>query len=150
MRTIYLDLFLLSCVYLDVSLFLSLLGLALNPITNVFSFISIPVGFFIVSGSALLGNRLAVRSKAGKPFRFKQSVVYVGAKKKEEPQIKKKILRPMTTSKPKVEFGMHTCPEHGIEKCAGNYLDLHSCNTTSTSSKQLFWKEITLPAPTNK
>jgi len=146
MRTIYLDLFLLSCIYLDVSLFLSLMGLVLNPFTNVFGFISVPVAFFIVSGSALLGNRLAVRSKTQKPFRFRQSVVF-GAKKKNEPKVQKKIGKPLTTSKPKVEFGMHTCPQHGIEKCAGNYLDLHSCNSPEQSQKQLFWKEITLPAP---
>jgi hypothetical protein len=146
MRTIYWDLFLLSCIYLDVSLFLSLMGLALNPFVNVFSFISIPVGFFIVSGSALVGHGLAVRSKTQTPFRFKQSVVF-GSKKKDELKAQKKGLRPLHTTRPKVEFGMHTCPAHGIEKCAGNYLDLHSCNSPTQSSKQLFWKEITLPAP---
>jgi hypothetical protein len=119
----------------------------LNPFTNILNFVFIPVAFFIISGSALLGNRLVVRSKTQKGFRFKQSVV-IGAKKKEGSKNQKKIIKgSQSSSKPKLEFGMHTCPAHGVEKCAGNYLDLHSCNSPSQTGKQLFWKEITTPAP---
>ena len=138
----------MSCIYLDLSLVLSLVGLALNPFTNILNFDFVPIAFFIVSGSALLGNRLVVRSKTGKGFKFKQSVV-IGAKKKEVPKIQKKLVKGLHSAKPKLEFGMHTCPAHGVEKCAGNYLDLHSCNSPNQSGKQLFWKEITTPSPLN-
>ena len=120
----------------------------MNPFTNMLNFVFAPVAFFIVSGSALLGNRLVVRSKTEKEFRFKQSVV-IGAKKKEVSKIQKKFVKGLQSSKPKLEFGMHTCPAHGVEKCAGNYLDIHSCNSPSQSGKQLFWKEITTPSPLN-
>jgi hypothetical protein len=128
----------------------SLVGNLLDHFTDLLGFIFIPLGFFIVSGSALLANRIALRSKTQTPFRFRQSIV-IGAKKKKKergPVIEKKSLGRLQSVKPKVEFGFHTCPVHGIEKCAGNYLDLHSCNSTNqTSSKQIFWKEVTTAMP---
>jgi len=142
------DLFILGCIYLDISLVLALLGTALHPFMDMLDFIIIPVAFFIVSGSALFANRMVLRSKEQRPFRFKEVIVFGANKKSKKPSVEKKVLKPLQTSKPKVEFGFHTCPVHGVEKCAGNYLDLHSCNDTSqASSKQIFWKEITPALP---
>jgi hypothetical protein len=151
MRIFWSDLFILSCIYLDVYLVLALAGTTVNPLLNMFIFISIPIAFFIVSGSALLANRFILRSKTQKQFRFKETVVFGAKKKPKKPLIEKRVLRPLQSSKPKIEFGFHTCPVHGVEKCAGNYLDLHSCNdTVQTSSKQIFWKEITPALPAAK
>jgi hypothetical protein len=95
---------------------------------------------------------MILQSKTQKPFRFKQMMVVAGKKKPEKKAVPlKRIGKPLQTAKPKVEFGFHTCPVHGVEKCAGNYLDLHSCNeTTNVSQKQIFWKEITAAPPTTK
>jgi hypothetical protein len=151
MRIFWSDLFILSCIYLDVYLVLALAGTTVNPLLNMFIFISIPIAFFTVSGSALLANRFILRSKTQKQFRFKETVVFGAKKKPKKPLIEKRVLRPLQSSKPKIEFGFHTCPVHGVEKCAGNYLDLHSCNdTVQTSSKQIFWKEITPALPAAK
>ena len=141
------DLFILSCIYLDVYLVLALLAATYDPTLNIFGFVAIPIGFFIVSGSALLGNRLMLQSKSQKPFRFKQTIVFGSKKKEKRALVEKRVLKPLQTAKPKVEFGFHTCPVHGVEKCAGNYLDLHACNDSVQTSRQIFWKEITPALP---
>jgi hypothetical protein len=148
LRLFWYDLFILSCIYLDVTLVIALLATSIHPFISMIGFLAVPVGFTIVSGSALLANQIILRNKTQRPFQFKQTVV-IGAKKKaKKAQVEKKVMKPLQTAKPKVEFGFHTCPVHGIEKCAGNYLDLHSCNDTNqTSSKQIFWKEITQEMP---
>jgi hypothetical protein len=148
MRLFWYDLFILSCIYLDVILVVALLGSSVHSFASMLSLLVVPVAFSLVSGSAFAANRLVTRSKEQKPFRFKE-VMVIGSKKKEKKAlVEKKVLKPLQTSKPKVEFGFHTCPVHGIEKCAGNYLDLHSCNETSNpSSKQIFWKEVTPALP---
>lgn len=148
LRLFWYDLFILSCIFMDAYLILALLAYSYKPGFDMFSFLVIPVSFFVVSGSALLANQFLLSSRTQRPFRFNQTVV-IGAKKKErKTQIEKKVVRPLQTSKPKVEFGYHTCPAHGLEKCAGNYLDLHACNSTmQTSSRQIFWKEITSALP---
>jgi len=148
MRMFWSDLFILACIYLDVSLIIALFGASVDPLADMFGYVIIPVAFFIVSGSALFANRMVLRSKEQRPFRFKEVVVFGAKKKVEKPKVEKKVLKPLQTSKPKIEFGFHTCPVHGVEKCAGNYLDLHSCNeTVQASSKQIFWKEITPALP---
>ncbi len=149
MRIFWYDLFILSCLYLDVNLGLLLVENSLKPFGFQFGFLVIPVAFFIVSGSALLANRMASMSKTQKHFRFKETMVVLRKKKdNKEPSNRKRVMRPLESAKPKVEFGFHTCPVHGVEKCAGNYLDLHACNdTVQTSGKQIFWKEITPAVP---
>ncbi len=148
MRMFWSESFILACIYLDVSLVIALLGASVNPLADMFGFVIIPIAFFIVSGSALFANRMVLRSKEQKPFRFKEVMVFGAKKKPARPKVEKRILKPLQTSKPKIEFGFHTCPVHGVEKCAGNYLDLHSCNDIGqTSSKQIFWKEITPALP---
>ena len=128
-------------MYLDAMLLLSL-------IASNFALLILPLGLTIVSGSALFANRMILRSKTQKQFRFKQTIVIGAKKNSKKALVEKKILKPLQTSKPRVEFGFHTCPVHGLEKCAGNYLDLHSCNSSSqTSAKQIFWKEITPALP---
>jgi len=37
---------------------------------------------------------------------------------------------------------MHTCPNHGLESCAGSYLSMHTCNQETGQSKQLTWEEV--------
>jgi len=129
---------------MDVYLVISLLAYSVKPGFDMFTFLVIPVSFFVVSGSALFANQFLLRSREQRPFRFKQTLVIGAKKKQKKAQIERKVVKPLQTSKPKVEFGYHTCPAHGLEKCAGNYLDLHSCNSsTQTSSRQIFWKEIT-------
>jgi hypothetical protein len=153
LRLFWYDLFILSCIYLDVILVLSLLGSSLHPFSIDFSLLVVPAAFCIIAGSALFTNQVILREKTQKPFRFKTMMV-VSGKKKANPKkaaVQRKVGRPLQTAKPKVEFGFHTCPVHGVEKCAGNYLDLHSCNETNqVSSKQIFWKEITPQVPVNK
>lgn len=122
--------------------------LLLSLIASNFALLILPLGLTIVSGSALFANRMILRSKTQKQFRFKQTIVIGAKKNSKKALVEKKILKPLQTSKPRVEFGFHTCPVHGLEKCAGNYLDLHSCNSSSqTSAKQIFWKEITPALP---
>ena len=148
MRMFWSDLFILACIYLDIYLALFLLSNSVNPLLNTFGLIVVPVVFFIVSGSALLANRLVLRNKIQKQFQFRQVMVFGAKKKDKKSLINKKVLRPLQTVKPRIEFGFHNCPVHGIEKCAGNYLNLHSCNdTVQTSAKQIFWKEITPALP---
>jgi hypothetical protein len=65
----------------------------------------------------------------------------------EKDRVKTKFMKSLQTTKPRLEFGYHTCPVHGIEKCAGSYMNLHSCNNFQVSTKQIFWKEITPSAP---
>lgn len=138
----------LSCIYLDVYLVISLLGSSMLSSFNMFGLLVIPIALFIVSGSALLANRLILNNRTQKGFKFKQTVVFGAKKKEKKALIQRRVVRPLETAKPKIEFGFHTCPVHGVEKCAGNYLDLHSCNdTTQSSSKQIFWKEITPALP---
>jgi len=129
-------------------LLISLVTSSLRPAAGAFSLLVVPVGLCIISGSALLGNRLILRSKTQKGFRFKQTIVIGARKEPKKSLIQKKVLKPLQSAKLKVEFGFHTCPVQGIEKCAGNYLNLHSCNSASqTEGKQIFWKEITHAPP---
>jgi hypothetical protein len=55
----------------------------------------------------------------------------------------KKKFKPSPAPKAKVDFAMHNCPEHGPERCAGNYMNLHSCNAASNSATQIYWEEKT-------
>jgi hypothetical protein len=148
MRSFWFDLFFLSCIYLDVGLVLLLVGDSLN-LLNAFSLITIPIAFFAVAGGGLLFNKFVPRGSTQSPVQFREVMAFGAKKKQKRSLISKKVMKPIQTVKPRIEFGFHTCPVHGIEKCAGNYLNLHSCNDTiQTSTKQIFWKEITpvLPA----
>jgi len=149
MRLFWYDLFILSCIYLDAILALSLIESSFHSFSATLPILVVPVGFCIVAGSAFAANQILLRSKTETPFRFREVMVIAGKKKPEKkPLVQKKVVKPLQTNKPKVEFGFHTCPVHGIEKCAGNYLDLHSCNDSSQASgKQIFWKEITPALP---
>src|SRR5689334_4008910 len=104
MRTIFWDLFILSCVYLDVSLVIAIVGEEINSAINFFYLISIPLGFFIVAGSSLIANRFVVKHFQGKkPFRFRQAInIFRGDKKmkpKEEKKPEKKQLNKPRASK---------------------------------------------------
>ena len=41
-----------------------------------------------------------------------------------------------------VKYLVHTCPVHGLEKCAGAYLHTHSCNQDTGKEKQITWEEV--------
>ena len=148
MRTFWSDLFFLSCIYLNVSLVLLLVGVSLN-LSNVFSLLVIPIAFFAVAGGGVLFGKFRPSGGATqRPVQFRKVMAFGAKKKQKRSLITKKVVKPLQTVKPKIEFGFHTCPVHGIEKCAGNYLNLHSCNdTVQTSTKQIFWKEITPALP---
>jgi len=148
-RSFWSDLFILACVYLDACLVLLLVAVWLNPSSSVFSLIFVPVGFLAVAGGGLLVNRFMPNIGTQSSIRFREVTAFGAKKKAKRSLIGKKVMKPLQTVKPKIEFGFHTCPVHGIEKCAGNYLDLHSCNDTiQTSTKQIFWKEVTPAVPT--
>ncbi len=94
-------------------------------------------------------NRFMPRfASTQRPTQFREVTTFGAKKKAKRSLISKKVMKPLQTVKPKIEYGYHTCPVHGIEKCAGNYLNLHSCNDTiQTSTKQIFWKEVTPALP---
>jgi|SRR5579872_274395 len=55
----------------------------------------------------------------------------------------------LSKQKPRMDFGMHDCPEHGPERCAGNMM-MHSCNAPSSSYRHISWEEKKLLTPRKK
>lgn len=105
--------------------------------------IVIPAAFLVVIGSMLLVNRVLEWHYAPRSFEFKRMFVFSGKPKKEEKKkgmVEKKILKARTLAAPKVEYGTHNCPQHGVEKCIGSFSNIHSCNS-SEATKAIFWQE---------
>jgi hypothetical protein len=147
-------------VFLDIALVAWMVTQILGVSLNIYLVVSVPVAFFVITGGALLSKTVTGRGYDAKKYGFRQSFALFGEKKqdpKEEEEKKKKrsLLRSKKQKKigpaadaVQLELGMHNCPVHGPEKCAGNYLNLHSCNGPSSgSSKQLFWEEVPRPKP---
>ena len=146
MRLFWNDLFILACIYLDIGLVFFLMDISLHPLQNFVGLIVVPIGFFVISGSALVAKRLITESQDDKPSR-REKVAGLGPKGKKS-RTSKKDVKPQQASKTRVEFGFHACPKHGEEKCAGSYSNLHSCNgAMQPSTKQVYWKEETPSLP---
>ena len=60
-----------------------------------------------------------------------------------------KPFKPSGAQNAHVEFEMHNCSQHGPERCAGNYMNFHSCNFASPNAKQIYWDEKK-PRPSDK
>ena len=87
----------------------------------------IPAGFLVVIGGMLLVNRILEWKYTPKTFAFKQNLVFSGKSKREdkkERMIEKKVLKPRTLAAPKIEYGTHHCPQHGVEKCIGSFSNI--------------------------
>lgn len=105
--------------------------------------IGIPAAFLVVIGAMLAVNKILNWKYTSKSFEFKQMFVFSGKPKKEdkkEGKIEKKTLKPRTLSAPKIEYGTHNCPVHGVEKCIGSFSNVHSCNSPESTS-ETFWQE---------
>jgi len=145
MKAIFYDISIVVCVCLDIGLVMFLIKEAIFPtLDNIFLFL-VPVLLFAFSVITLQRKTLFQR-------RTKASSLLQTAALEETPKITeasgdKKLTKPSPIPKPREEFATHNCPEHGIERCAGNYMNLHSCNSPSNSVNQIYWAEIPPSSP---
>jgi hypothetical protein len=141
LKPIVYDSLIIACVCADIGLILFLMKEIIFPdLDNLFLFLT-PVILFgvslVASQRKVLFQRKPVKSGLLTSTALLQQQVLEEARSVGE----KKKFKPSPAPTAKLEFAMHNCPEHGPERCAGNYMNLHSCNTPSSSATQVYWEE---------
>ncbi|MDA4110991.1 MAG: hypothetical protein OK439_00520 [Thaumarchaeota archaeon] len=147
------DIAMAGCISLEVGLLLFLINEVFSQSIDIVFIFIIPVILFVVLAFVLQRNALFQSRKKGAIML--QMIAAGGEAEAMEPRIEKKPFKPSPApaSKPSParapnsEYPTHNCPEHGAEQCAGNYMNLHSCNEPSDSTKQIYWEEVSPKAP---
>jgi hypothetical protein len=153
MKPIFYDLLIAACVLTDVGL----VGFFLIELA-IFDFVNILV--ILLSGIIFVATFALSERESIFPQRLRRKNLELPSPILiiEDPRIlperrgegEIKVLARLSKQKPRMEFGMHDCPEHGPEKCAGSMMMLHSCNAPSSSYRQISWEEKRLFAPRKK
>jgi len=147
LKPIFYDALIVACVSADVGLILFLMQSLIFPGLSVLFLFLTPVVVF--AAEMIAAQRKTLFQKKPKETVLLKTGPLFQPEVLPESQIdgEKKKFKPSPTPKPKLDFAMHNCPEHGPERCAGNYMNLHSCNSASTSGKQIYWEERTDVSP---
>jgi hypothetical protein len=148
MKPIFYDSLIIACVCADIGLMLFLINeIAILDLNILFLFL-IPVVIFAVS--VIFSQRKSLFPKKPPIDQLSQAPLFSEELSiPEESKIvgEKKPFKPSPAPKARVEFEMHNCPEHGPERCAGNYMNLHSCNFASANATQIYWEEKSKVVP---
>jgi hypothetical protein len=138
----------LACVSADVGLIFFLMKeIVFSDLDNLFLFL---ISVMLFAATLVATQRKILFQRKSAPDLLKiTSLIQEQVLGESMVPVEKKKFKPSPAPKPKLEFAMHNCPEHGPERFAGNYMNLHSCNAASNSATQTYWEEKT-PEPTRK
>jgi hypothetical protein len=148
MKAIFYDSLVIACICADIGLTLFLINeVAILGVNILFLFL-IPVVVFAVS-------MIVLQRKSLFPKKPPRDLLLQAPALREQLSVpaetrmegEKKEFKPAPAPKARVEFAMHNCPEHGPERCAGNYMNLHSCNSASANATQIYWEEKSATPP---